>query len=141
MFPARVTNWSILRRSSVNGYFKSSVLTDSSVPLQLLVTMSLEAVYILRFFLLTFVFYCFGAILPIAGPYSILSLFLSGMLLIVFRPILKENTSAVPYNGGNYSYLVNSTSKSFAIVAATITLLDAITTVSSLFTLVNLLRR
>ena len=40
-----------------------------------------------------------------------------------------ENASAVPFNGGNYSYLVNFTSKSIAIIAAAITLLDAITTV------------
>jgi hypothetical protein len=45
-----------------------------------------------------------------------------------------ENASAVPYNGENYSYLVNFTVKGFAVVAAAITALDAITTVSLLLT-------
>lgn len=61
-----------------------------------------------------------------------ISLFISGLLLNIFRPILQENASAVPYNGGNYSYLVNFTSKYLAIIAAAITLLDAITTVTPL---------
>ena len=78
------------------------------------------------------VFYCFAAVLPAAGVYSIISLFISSLLLNIFRPILRENASAVPYNGGNYSYLVNFTSKSLAIIAAAVTLLDAITTVSPL---------
>lgn len=76
------------------------------------------------------VFYCFGTILPISGVYSIISLAISGLLLIIFRPILRELVSAVPFNGGNYSYLLNFASKTFAIVAAAITLLDAITTVT-----------
>ncbi len=79
---------------------------------------------------MTLVFYCFAAILPAAGVYSLISLLISGLLLNVFRPILRENASAVPYNGGSYSYLVNFTSKNIAIVAAAITSLDAVTTVS-----------
>ena len=78
------------------------------------------------------VFYCFASVIPVSGIYSIISLFISGLLLNVFRPILRENASAVPYNGGNYSYLLNFTAKSFAIVAAAITVLDAITTVSTI---------
>ena len=65
-----------------------------------------------------------------AGVYSIVSLVISGLLLVTFRPILRENASAVPFNGGNYSYLLNFASKNFAIIAAAITQLDAITTVS-----------
>jgi Amino acid permease len=85
---------------------------------------------------LTLVFYCFAAILPAAGIYSIISLFVSGFLIAVFRPILLENASAIPYNGGNYSYLVNFASKNLAIIAAAITSLDAISTVLlALFTL------
>ena len=76
------------------------------------------------------VFYCFGTLLPVSGIYSIISLVFSGLLLIIFRPILREIVSAVPFNGGNYSYLLNFSSKTFAIVAAAITLLDAITTVA-----------
>jgi amino acid transporter len=76
------------------------------------------------------VFYCFGTILPVSGAYSILSLAISGLLLIIFRPILREIVSAVPFNGGNYSYLLNFASKTFAVVAAAITLLDAVTTVT-----------
>ena len=78
---------------------------------------------------MTVVFYCFGTILPVAGIYSILSLLLSGLLLITFRQILRENISVVPFNGGNYSYLLNFASKTLAIPAAAVTLLDAITTV------------
>jgi len=44
---------------------------------------------------------------------------------------MRENASAIPYNGGNYSYLLNFTTKAIAIVAATITSLDAITTVAA----------
>jgi len=76
-----------------------------------------------------YVFYCFAAILPAAGVYSIISLFTTGLLMNVLRPLLLENASAVPYNGGNYSYLINFTSKGLAIIAAAITALDAITTV------------
>jgi hypothetical protein len=47
----------------------------------------------------------------------------------VFRPILRENASAVPYNGGSYSYLVNFSSKTIAVIAAAVTALDSITTV------------
>ena|SRR5579871_6366846 len=78
---------------------------------------------------LTVVFYTFGAILPISGAYSVISLVISGLLFRVFLPIMYENASAVPFNGGNYSYLINFTSKSIAIVAAAITLMDAVTTV------------
>jgi hypothetical protein len=35
----------------------------------------------------------------------------------------------VPYNGGNYSFLVNFTTKGIAIVAAAVASLDAIITV------------
>jgi hypothetical protein len=55
------------------------------------------------------------------------------MLLNVFRPKLQENVSAVPQNGGNYSFLINFTSKSISIIAAAITALDAIATVIPLF--------
>jgi amino acid transporter len=79
------------------------------------------------------IFYCFAAILPAAGVYSIISLFISGLLLNIFRPILLENASAVPYNGGSYSYIVNFGPKSLAVVAAAVTSLDAITTVYDLF--------
>lgn len=77
------------------------------------------------------VFYCFAAIIPASGVYSIISLFVSGLLLNVFRPILLENASAVPYNGGSYSYILNFGSKTLAVIAAAITSLDAITTVVS----------
>ena len=87
--------------------------------------------------LLTLVFYCFSAMLPVSGIYSIISLVISGILLTTFRPILVENISAVPFNGGNYSYLLNFSSKTIAIVAATMTLLDAITTVIPALTAVD----
>lgn len=45
---------------------------------------------------------------------------------------MRENASAIPYNGGNYSYLLNFTTKGIAIVAATLTSLDAITTVETI---------
>ena len=44
---------------------------------------------------------------------------------------MRENASAIPYNGGNYSYFVNFTTKSIAILAATLTCLDAVTTVTN----------
>jgi hypothetical protein len=103
--------------------------SNISVPRLLLEMMLLEAVTSPQSYKLTVVFYCFAAILPASGVYSIISLFVSGLLLNVFRPILQENASAVPYNGGSYSYLVNFTTKTIAVVAAAITALDAITTV------------
>jgi len=56
-------------------------------------------------------------------------------LLNAFRPIVRENASTVPYNGGNYSYLINFSSKFLAIIAAAVAMLDAVTTVRSLFTI------
>jgi hypothetical protein len=112
----RRENWTLLNIFLDNGEVPPS-----------LETMSWEAVRSLLIGI-NVVFYCFAAILPVSGIYSIISLFISGLLLSVFRPILRENASAVPYNGGSYSYLVNFTSKSIAVVAAAITSLDAITT-------------
>jgi hypothetical protein len=91
--------------------------------------MFLEAVSSLPIISLTPVFYCFTSIIPTSGVYSIISLFISGLLLSVFRPILRENASAIPYNRANYSYLTNFASKSFVIIVAAITVLDAINTV------------
>jgi hypothetical protein len=78
--------------------------------------------------------------LPVSGIYSIISLLVSGVLLTVFRPILVENASAAPFNGGNYSYLLNFSSKTIAIVAAAMTLLDAIATVIFPLAVVDLRR-
>ena len=44
--------------------------------------------------------------------------------------VMTELASALPYNASNYAYLLNTTSKTFALVAASLALLDAATTAS-----------
>ena len=100
-----------------------------SVPLQSRGTMLLQAVLSSSWVMMTLVFYTSATLLPISGAYSIVSLLISCVLSRVFLPIICENAAAVPFNGGNYSYLLNFSSKNAAIVAAAITFLDAITTV------------
>lgn len=50
-------------------------------------------------------------------------------LISVLR-VMIELASALPYNASNYAYLLNTTSKTFALVAAALALLDAATTAS-----------
>lgn len=93
-------------------------------------------------------FYAFPAVVQIAGVYSPLSLLIACMVIFLYRPfvhlcvigtswtevipdrVMTELASALPYNASNYAYLLNTTSKTFALVAAALALLDASTTAS-----------
>jgi amino acid transporter len=46
----------------------------------------------------------------------------------MWKPILLELGSAIPLNGANYTYLLQVSSKTLALVGAAVTLLDAIAT-------------
>ncbi|BGP60629.1 hypothetical protein NBRC10512_007753 [Rhodotorula toruloides] len=73
--------------------------------------------------------YAFPALVSVATVYSPISLFVATLLLAFWRPIMAELAAAFPISGANYAYLLNtSTSVSFALIGASLTLLDDIAT-------------
>ena len=75
------------------------------------------------------VFYALPAVVAASSVLSPISLFIACLLLYPFRPIMCELASALSAsNAGNYSYLSNITSKLVAVLAAAVTLLDAVAT-------------
>ncbi|SCV73558.1 BQ2448_7484 [Microbotryum intermedium] len=73
--------------------------------------------------------YAFPALVGVASVYSPISLLIATLLLIVWRPIMIELASAFPVDGSNYIYMLNSsTTKTFAIIACALTLLDDVCT-------------
>ena len=63
-----------------------------------------------------------------AGQYAWISLLIVAFVLFLFRKIYGEVVGALPLNGGAYNALLNTTSKSVASVAATLTLLSYMAT-------------
>lgn len=63
-----------------------------------------------------------------AGQYAWISLLIVAFVLYLFRKIYGEVVGALPLNGGAYNALLNTTSKSTASVAATLTLLSYMAT-------------
>lgn len=63
-----------------------------------------------------------------AGQYAWISLLMVGAILFLFRKIYGEVVGALPLNGGAYNALLNTTSKSMASLAATLTLLSYMAT-------------
>jgi len=63
-----------------------------------------------------------------AGQYAWITLLIVAVVLYVFRRIYGEVVGALPLNGGAYNALLNTTSKSTASVAATLTLLSYMAT-------------
>ena len=63
-----------------------------------------------------------------AGQYAWLALLLVAVILFLFRKIYGEVVGALPLNGGAYNALLNTTSKSTASLAATLTLLSYMAT-------------
>ena len=63
-----------------------------------------------------------------AGQYAWISLLMVGAVLYLFRKIYGEVVGALPLNGGTYNALLNTTSKSVASLAATLTLLSYMAT-------------
>ena len=63
-----------------------------------------------------------------AGQYAWITLLIVAFILFLFRKIYGEVVGALPLNGGAYNALLNTTSKSMASVAATLTLLSYMAT-------------
>ena len=63
-----------------------------------------------------------------AGQYAWLALLIVAGILFLFRRIYGEVVGALPLNGGAYNALLNTTSKSIASLAATLTLLSYMAT-------------
>jgi len=63
-----------------------------------------------------------------AGQYAWISLLMVGGVLFLFRKIYGEVVGALPLNGGAYNALLNTTNKSMASLAATLTLLSYMAT-------------
>lgn len=63
-----------------------------------------------------------------AGQYAWLALLIVAGVLFLFRKIYGEVVGALPLNGGAYNTLLNTTSKSTASLAATLTLLSYMAT-------------
>jgi amino acid transporter len=63
-----------------------------------------------------------------AGQYAWLTLLIVAFVLFLFRKIYGEVVGALPLNGGAYNALLNTTSKSMASFAATLTILSYIAT-------------
>ncbi len=63
-----------------------------------------------------------------AGQYAWLALLLVAAVLFLFRKIYGEVVGALPLNGGAYNALLNTTSKSMASLAASLTLLSYMAT-------------
>ena len=63
-----------------------------------------------------------------AGQYAWVALLVVAVVLYLFRKIYAEVVGALPLNGGAYNALLNTTSKSMASLAATLTLLSYMAT-------------
>ncbi len=63
-----------------------------------------------------------------AGQYAWVALLIVAFVLYLFRKIYGEVVGALPLNGGAYNALLNTTSKSIASLAATLTLLSYMAT-------------
>lgn len=63
-----------------------------------------------------------------AGSYAWIALLMVAGVLFLFRKIYAEVVGALPLNGGAYNALLNTTSKSIASLAATLTLLSYMAT-------------
>ncbi|MDF0717206.1 amino acid permease [Muricauda sp. 334s03] len=63
-----------------------------------------------------------------SGQYAWIALLMVGVVLFLFRKIYGEVVGALPLNGGAYNALLNTTSKSMASLAATLTLLSYMAT-------------
>ncbi|MCF8368301.1 MAG: APC family permease [Bacteroidales bacterium] len=63
-----------------------------------------------------------------AGKYAWITLLIVAFILFLFRKIYAEVVCALPLNGGAYNALLNTTSKSLASYAATLTILSYMAT-------------
>ncbi|TFK75584.1 hypothetical protein BDN72DRAFT_757165 [Pluteus cervinus] len=93
-----------LARSRVLGQFTASALAGNDV--------------------LGGVFYTLPAVVAVAGVYSPISLFIAPLVLFLWRPVMEALASALPISGAPYTYILNVSTKSFALVSAALLLLD-----------------
>mgnify|MGYP001041525552 CR=1 FL=1 len=70
------------------------------------------------------VLYVSALAIAFAGQYAWITLLIVSFVLLLFRKIYGEVVGALPLNGGAYNALLNTTSKSVASFAATLTLLS-----------------
>ncbi|KAF7291283.1 AAAP amino acid permease [Mycena indigotica] len=70
------------------------------------------------------VFYALPAVVVVSGVYSPIAFFLATMTPFVWRPIMEELATALPMSGAPYSYLLNTSRKTLALVGATLMVLD-----------------
>lgn len=71
----------------------------------------------------SFVLYVSALAIGFAGQYAWITLLIVAVVLYLFRKIYGEVVGAIPLIGGAYNALLNTTSKSTASMAATLTLL------------------
>lgn len=74
------------------------------------------------------VLYVSALAIAFAGQYAWITLLIVSVVLFLFRKIYGEVVGALPLNGGAYNALLNTTSKSMASFAATLTLLSYMAT-------------
>ena len=74
------------------------------------------------------VLYVSALAIAYAGQYAWVTLLIVAAVLFLFRKIYGEVVGALPLNGGAYNALLNTTSKSVASLAATLTLLSYMAT-------------
>ncbi len=74
------------------------------------------------------VLYVSALAIGFAGQYAWITLLIVVVVLYLFRKIYGEVVGALPLNGGAYNALLNTTSKSVASLAATLTLLSYMAT-------------
>ncbi|KAG1719182.1 amino acid permease-domain-containing protein, partial [Suillus lakei] len=70
------------------------------------------------------VFYTLPSVVAVAGVYSPISLFVAALTLFLWRPVMEEMASALPISGAPYTYLLNVSTKSVALLGAALLLLD-----------------
>ncbi len=74
------------------------------------------------------VLYVSALSIAFAGQYAWITLLIVSIILFLFRKIYGEVVGALPLNGGAYNALLNTTSKSTASFAATLTILSYMAT-------------
>jgi len=74
------------------------------------------------------VLYVSALAIAFAGQYAWVTLLIVSAVLFLFRKIYGEVVGALPLNGGAYNALLNTTSKSIASIAATLTILSYMAT-------------
>eukprot|EP01125_Pyxidicula_operculata_P021164 TRINITY_DN804_c2_g4_i1.p1 TRINITY_DN804_c2_g4~~TRINITY_DN804_c2_g4_i1.p1 ORF type:complete len:630 (+),score=128.65 TRINITY_DN804_c2_g4_i1:35-1924(+) len=72
--------------------------------------------------------YVAGLSVAASGKFAPLSLFLVTVVLYFYRNVYAEVGSALPLNGGAYNILLNTTSKTVAALAASLTMLSYVAT-------------